>query len=62
MSGAAERAALEIARRLEKDADDALERAVSRIEPVLVLISSLLIGGVLLGVMLPMTGLMNLIG
>lgn len=52
----------EIAARLSRDADDALERQTARIEPALVLATSLLVGAILLTVMLPLTHIMAAIG
>lgn len=52
----------EIARRLSRQAEDAVEDAVSKIEPALVLIASLLVGVILLSVMLPLMNIMSTIG
>lgn len=52
----------EIARRLSQQAEDAVEDAVSKIEPALVLIASLLVGVILLSVMLPLMNIMSTIG
>ncbi len=60
--GNPEAAAYEITRRLEREADDAIASAVGRIEPVMVTVSSLLIGAILLSVMLPLTDIMSTIG
>ncbi len=57
--GNGERAAEEIARRMERDAEEVLDKTVSRLEPALVVISSLLVGGILLAVLLPLMDLMN---
>lgn len=57
--GSGERAAEEVARRLEREAEDAMDKTVSRLEPALVVISSLLVGGILLAVLLPLFDLMN---
>lgn len=61
-SGNGDRVMEEIARRLSRQAEDALEDAVSRIEPALVLIASLLVGLILLSVMLPLMNIMSTIG
>lgn len=52
----------QIARRLSDDARDAVRSAVSRIEPALVVITSLLVGAILLSVMLPLMNIMKAIG
>ena len=52
----------EIAKQLSEDADEALERKVAAIEPALVLITSLLVGAILLSVMLPLMHIMKAIG
>lgn len=52
----------DIARRLSLEADQALERRVARIEPALVLVTSLLVGAILLSVMLPLMNIMTAIG
>ncbi len=62
VNGAVEDAAREIAEQAEADADAALEQWISRIEPALVLIASLLVGGILLCVMVPLVGLMTALG
>ena len=61
-SGTEDAAMAEIARRLSDEADDALESRVSMIEPALVLITSLLVGAILLSVMLPLMHIMKAIG
>lgn len=52
----------EIARRLSRQAWEKLEDAVRRIEPMLVLVSSALVGMILLSVMLPLMDIMSTIG
>lgn len=52
----------EIARRLSQQAEDAVEDLVSKIEPAMVLIASLLVGLILLAVMLPLVNIMSTIG
>lgn len=52
----------EIARRLSQQAEDAVEDTVSKIEPAMVLIASLLVGLILLAVMLPLMNIMSTIG
>jgi len=61
-SGGGERAMEEIARRLQVQYDEALEARISAVEPALVLISSLLVGCVLLAVMLPLAQLLTALG
>ena len=61
-AGNGDRVMDEIARRLSEQAEDAVEDAVSRIEPALVLIGSLLVGLILLAVMLPLMNIMSTIG
>lgn len=51
-----------IADALEEDARQSLEDAVSRIEPAMVLVCSLLVGGILLCVMLPLVNIMSTLG
>jgi type IV pilus assembly protein PilC len=52
----------EIARRLADEADLALESKAAKIEPTLVLITSLMVGIILLSVMLPLMHIMTAIG
>ena len=52
----------EISRRMQADARLALESAVSKIEPALVLVTSGLVGVILLSVMLPLMNIMTAIG
>lgn len=52
----------EIARRLSEEAEDALEAQVSRVEPTLVIVTSVLVGVILLSVMLPLMHIMTVIG
>ena len=52
----------EIARRLSEEAENALARKTGRVEPALVLGTSLLVGAILLSVMLPLTHIMTAIG
>lgn len=60
--GNADRVMEEIAQRLHEQAEDALEDAVSGIEPGMVLAASLLVGLILLSVMLPLVNIMSAIG
>lgn len=52
----------EIARRMETEAEDAIDRLVARVEPVLVLSTSLLVGLILFSVMLPLMDIMSVLG
>lgn len=60
-SGGADRAMAEIASRLSFEADDALDSLVGKIEPSMILLSSLLVGMILLSVMLPLMDVMSAI-
>ena len=52
----------DISRRLSNEANQALERKVAQVEPALVLVTSLLVGAILLSVMLPLMNIMAAIG
>jgi len=52
----------EIARRLSDEAQEAMESTVAKVEPALVLVTSLLVGAILLAVMLPLMHIMKAIG
>lgn len=52
----------EIARRLEERLEERLNGLVSRIEPTLVIITSLLVGAIILSVMLPLMNIMSALG
>lgn len=52
----------EIANRMQEDATDALRSVVSRVEPAIVMVVSLLVGLILLSVMLPLLSIMSVIG
>lgn len=60
--GNADQVMEEIADRLMDDANGALERSISRVEPTMVLTASLLVGFILLSVMLPLMNIMSSIG
>jgi len=62
VSGKADLAMAEIARRSDIDVRDSIDRIVGRIEPTLVIISSAIVGVILLSVMLPLMGIMTSIG
>ena len=61
-SGSGDSAMAEIARRLSEEADRLLESRVSRVEPALVLVASLLVGAILLAVMVPLMNILSVIG
>ena len=61
-SGMADSAMAEIARRTERSVQDEIASIVSRIEPTLVIITSVIVGVILLSVMLPLVGIMTSIG
>lgn len=61
-SGAGDRVLADIARRMQEEARGALERIVARVEPALVLLTSVLVGVILLSVMLPLMNIMTTIG
>lgn len=60
--GNGETAMLQIADRLTKESDAALEESMSKIEPTMVIITSLLVGMILVAVMLPLINIMAAIG
>jgi type IV pilus assembly protein PilC len=60
--GKADEAMAEIARRGDINVRDEIDRIVGKIEPTLVIISSVVIGIILLSVMLPLMGIMTSIG
>lgn len=51
-----------ISRRMQEEAHEELERMVSKVEPALVLITSVLVGVILMSVMLPLMNIMTAIG
>jgi type IV pilus assembly protein PilC len=61
-SGMTDTAMLEIARRGDQTVQEEIGRIVGRIEPTLVIITSLIVGIILLSVMLPLMGIMTSIG
>lgn len=52
----------EIAERLSEEAREALDTKISAVEPALVLVTSILVGAILLAVMLPLMNIMKAIG
>ena len=61
-AGAADSVMEEIARRTSIEVNDEIDRVIGKVEPVLVVIMSVLVGLVLLSVMLPLMGIMSSIG
>ena len=61
-SGAGDAAMAKIAADLSEESEAALEEKVSRVEPALVLVCSVLVGLILLSVMLPLMHIMSAIG
>ena len=61
-SGSADTVLSEIARRSEKNLNDTLEALLGRIEPTLVILTSLMVGAILLSVMLPLLNIMSVLG
>ena len=61
-AGTGDAAMEEISRRLSEEAKEALESRVASVEPALVLITSILVGAILLSVMLPLMNIMKAIG
>ena len=47
---------------MTEEARDAMEKLISRIEPAMVLVSSLLVGLILLSVMLPLADVLAVLG
>ncbi len=61
-TGNADEVMEQIADRMWKDAEEALELRVSKIESALVLTTSVMVGAILIAVMLPLINIMNAIG
>jgi type IV pilus assembly protein PilC len=61
-TGESDKAMEEIARRSQDEAEDEIGKIVSRIEPTLVIIMSLIVGLILVAVMLPLVSIMSSIG
>jgi len=61
-SGTGDTVMQEIARRMEEESETAVEARVGRVEPTLVIVTSLLVGVILLSVMLPLMNIMTAIG
>ncbi|MEA4815617.1 MAG: type II secretion system F family protein [Lachnospiraceae bacterium] len=58
-TGTADEVMEEIAKRTEMDANYRIDRVIGKVEPILVVIMSVLVGLVLLSVMLPLMGIMS---
>ena len=61
-SGSGDATMADIAANLSEEADLALEELVAKVEPSLVLVTSVLVGAILLSVMLPLMNIMSAIG
>jgi len=61
-SGNGDAVMVEIADRLSEEADAALTNRIEKVEPTLVLITSVLVGAILVSVMLPLMNIMETIG
>jgi type IV pilus assembly protein PilC len=61
-SGSADTVMEELARRLEEKSADELEEKAGRVEPTLVIVTSVLVGVILLSVMLPLMNIMAAVG
>lgn len=60
--GAGDTVMADIARRLMEDAQRSIQETAGKVEPAIVVVSSLLIGGILLAVMLPLVQIMAVMG
>ena len=60
--GNADRVMEEIAVRQMEEAETALDAAISRVEPAMVLTASVLVGMILLSVMLPLLNILSTLG
>jgi type IV pilus assembly protein PilC len=61
-AGSADSVMEQIASRMSEEAEDALSATIARIEPAMVIITSVLVGIILLSVMLPLLNIMKAIG
>ena len=61
-SGTGDQVMASIAKRMQEEAAEALESMVSKVEPALVLLTSVLVGVILMSVMLPLMNIMTAIG
>ena len=60
-SGTGDTVMLDLARRMEEEALDAVEERTARVEPTLVIVTSILVGIILLSVMLPLLNIMSVL-
>ena len=61
-AGNADTTMQQIAARMSDEADEAMEKKTAMIEPVLVLVTSVMVGGILRSVMIPLINIMKVIG
>lgn len=61
-SGSSDDIMEEISRRLDDDASRSIDRTVTKIEPTIVIVTSILVGMILLSVMIPLLNIMSSIG
>ena len=61
-SGSTDEVIEQISSRMSDEAEDSLASAVARIEPALVIITSVLVGIIILSVLLPLIDIMKTIG
>jgi type IV pilus assembly protein PilC len=61
-SGSGDRVMETVADAMMEDARESLEKTIGRIEPAMVLVSSLLVGLILLSVMLPLADILAVLG
>lgn len=61
-SGSADTVMADIAQKLMEQAEEALETAIARVEPAMVLSASLLVGLILLSVMVPLMDILSVLG
>lgn len=61
-SGTGDEIMSQISERMEEDVSRSIEKTVSRIEPTIVIVSSILVGVILLSVMIPLMNIMSSIG
>ncbi|MCI2058986.1 MAG: type II secretion system F family protein [Oscillibacter sp.] len=61
-SGTGDSVMQEIARRTQDDSESAVEQAAGRVEPTLVIVTSVLVGAILLSVMLPLMNILAAVG
>jgi type IV pilus assembly protein PilC len=62
ITGSADEIMREIAKRLSSQASEEITAAVSRVEPAVVILLSVIVGAILLSVMIPLMSIMSVIG